>query len=41
MDDNPSLSLFLCKQIIESHEGQLKISNTKKGVMVTVSLPLE
>ena len=40
MDDNPSLSLFLCKQIIDFHEGQLKINNTKKGVVVTVTIPL-
>lgn len=40
MDGNPSLSLFLCKQIIDFHEGQLKINNTKKGVVVTVTIPL-
>ena len=40
MDDNPSLSLFLCKQIIDFHEGQLEIRNTKKGVVVTVTIPL-
>ena len=38
MDGNPSLSLFLCKQIIDFHEGQLEIRNTKKGVIVTVIL---
>jgi len=39
IDSNPSLSLFLCKQIIEAHQGQLSIGNTEKGVLVTVSLP--
>ncbi|MFA6872180.1 MAG: hybrid sensor histidine kinase/response regulator [Bacteroidaceae bacterium] len=40
VDDNPSLSLFLCKQIVEAHNGQLAISNTEKGVVVTVTLPM-
>jgi len=40
MDGNPSLSLFLCKQIIDAHEGQIEISNKGKGVMVTVTLPV-
>jgi len=38
VDNNPSLSLFLCKQIIDAHDGQLEISNTGKGVLVKISL---
>jgi len=39
IDNNPSLSLFLCKQIIDILEGQIEISNTGKGVLVKISLP--
>lgn len=39
IDQNPALSLFLCKQIIEAHNGQAEILNTHNGAMVTVSIP--
>lgn len=39
IDGNPSLSLFLCKQIIDAHNGAIQISNTPDGVVVAIYLP--
>ncbi|MBI9034580.1 MAG: hybrid sensor histidine kinase/response regulator [Bacteroidales bacterium] len=39
VDQNPALSLFLCKQIIEAHDGKIEIMNTNKGARVTVIIP--
>lgn len=40
IDQNPSLSLFLCKQIIEAHNGKMEITNTQNGDRVSVTIPL-
>lgn len=39
VDQNPALSLFLSKLIIETHGGKLDFSNTQKGVIIQISLP--
>ncbi|MEQ6122139.1 hybrid sensor histidine kinase/response regulator [Reichenbachiella sp. MALMAid0571] len=39
VNKNPGLSLFLCKQIIEAHNGQIEIMNTQKGAIVKLILP--
>ena len=39
VDGNPALSLFLCKQIIEAHDGQIKIMNAENGAKVIVVFP--
>lgn len=39
VNDNPALSIFLSKQIVDAHDGLLEIVNTEKGVLVTVTLP--
>lgn len=39
IDKNPGLSLFLCKQIIEAHDGQIGTVNTQNGAKVTVTIP--
>lgn len=39
VDKNPALSLFLCKQIANAHEGQLSTENTAHGARITVTLP--
>lgn len=39
VDKNPALSLFLCKQIIEAHNGQIEIMNIQNGVIVSVTIP--
>jgi K+-sensing histidine kinase KdpD len=39
IDQNPALSLYLCKRIIEAHNGQIQIMNTENGAIVTVSIP--
>ena len=39
IDQNPALSLFLCKQIIEAHNGYIEIINLKNGVLTTITLP--
>ena len=39
IDQNPALSLFLCKQIIEAHDGKIEIENTQKGAKITVTIP--
>lgn len=41
VDKNPALSLFLCKQIIEAHEGEIEIMNTKNGALVSLKIPLQ
>ncbi|MBZ0243164.1 MAG: hybrid sensor histidine kinase/response regulator [Bacteroidales bacterium] len=41
VDKNPGLSLFLCKQIIEAHEGEIDIMNTENGALVILKLPLQ
>ena len=39
IDKNPALSLFLCKLIIEAHDGQIEFFNTPKGAIVKIYLP--
>lgn len=39
IDQNPALSLFLCKKIIEAHNGNLEIGNTQNGAKVSFVLP--
>lgn len=39
VDQNPALSLFLCKQIIEAHNGQIETMNTQDGAIVSVTIP--
>lgn len=39
VDENPGLSLFLCKQIIEAHNGKIEMEDTPESVVVTVSIP--
>ncbi len=33
IDQNPALSLFLCKLIIEAHNGQVEFFNAEKGLL--------
>jgi two-component system sensor histidine kinase/response regulator len=40
VDENPALSLFLSRQIVEAHNGQIEIMNTTKGARVNVILPI-
>lgn len=39
IDQNPALSLFLCKKIIEAHNGNIEIGNTQNGAKVSFVLP--
>ncbi len=39
IDQNPALSLFLCKLVIEAHDGQIEFFNTQKGAIVKIHLP--
>lgn len=39
VDENPALSLFLCKQIMDAHTGQIDLKNTNDGVIVTLTIP--
>ena len=39
IDGNPGLELYLCKLIVENHQGQLKIKNDN-GALVEIQLPL-
>ena len=39
IDQNPALSLFLCKKIIEAHNGKIEIGNTQNGAKVSFVLP--
>lgn len=40
VDKNPALSLYLCKQIIEAHEGDIQLMTTQNGASVNVKLPI-
>ena len=35
------LGLFICKQIIENHEGSIKVSSSAQGTIFTILLPLK
>jgi nitrogen-specific signal transduction histidine kinase len=35
------LGLFICKQIIDSHEGSISVSSSSAGTTFKISLPYE
>jgi signal transduction histidine kinase len=38
--DGSGIGLWLSKMIIESHQGQLNVSNHQSGALVSITLPL-
>jgi signal transduction histidine kinase len=38
--DKSSYGLFLCKSIIDRHNGKIKVLNKEKGASIQFSLPL-
>jgi two-component system sensor histidine kinase/response regulator len=40
IDQNPGLSLYLCKLIVEAHNGKVRTANTENGARITVELPV-
>lgn len=40
IDNDPGLSLYISKQIVELHMGTLEIKNTTNGARITLSIPI-
>jgi len=40
VDNNPALSLFLCRQIVEAHKGKIEVGNMNAGAFVEIYLPI-